>query len=95
MTGLSLKGLWQRIGDKEREIVARFVEQELDWQNIKNKASNFIFCLSRDDHAVDFEESFKYYKELFPDADFKIYENYGHFNHKKNIYEMPDILSII
>ena len=91
----NLKGLWAKISEEEKESIASFIEQELDWQKIKDSADDFVFYFSKDDYAVDFEENFEFYKKLFPDAKFKIYDNHGHFNHKNDIYEMPDILSEI
>lgn len=95
MEGHNLKSLLEKISDREKQIIAEFVEQDYDWNKIKAKVERLIFMYSDNDHAIQYDETLSYYQEIFPEAEFRIYQNYGHFNHKSNVFEMPDILRII
>lgn len=94
-TGKSLVGLLGKITETEKEAIIKFMNQKLDWDSLKSKSREFIFLLSKDDYAINFEESYSFYNKLFPSSDFKIYDSAGHFNHKAGIYEMPEVLDLI
>ncbi|MCA9382642.1 alpha/beta hydrolase [Candidatus Dojkabacteria bacterium] len=79
---------------EERRILNEFFEQQYDWDLINSKISNLHFFFSDDDFAVPID-AYDYYKEIFPEAEFKIFNNYGHFNRKNDIYTLPEALELI
>ena len=95
LSGDTLSGLFSRISDEEKQVLTEFAEQKFDWDKVENCAADITFLYSDNDHAVPYEETLKYYQPLFHNAEFKHYKNYGHFNRKADIYEMPDIIELI
>jgi len=93
--GKNLKSLLAKISEKDKKILHEFVEQEYDWEKIHKNVKKIIFCYSDNDYAVPYDESISYYKEIFPDAEYRTYKGYGHFNYKTDINTMPDIFEII
>jgi len=93
--GCNLESLWKKISDRKKDILTKFVEQDFDWDIIKSKIRNLNFFLLDDDFAIPYEETLPYYKSIFPKASFKTFKNYGHFNRRNNICELPEVLEII
>jgi len=89
------KQFTDKIDNIKREIFTQFVEQEYDWRLIASKIENISFFFSDNDYAIPYQETISYYKKKFPNALFKTFHNYGHFNYKSDISELPEILDII
>lgn len=86
--------LWKKVTGQEKESLKRFFEQELKFDLIESRVNQLHFFYSDDDYAVPFE-AHDYYNKRFPNAQFKTFHNYGHFNRKNDIYTLPEILEIL
>lgn len=86
--------LWEKIDGEEWALMEKFFNQDIDWNVINAKASNINFFFSDDDFAVPLE-AYDYYKNIFPDANFKVFHNYGHFNRKTGIFTLPEVLELL
>lgn len=76
----------------EASFVRNFVHQDFDFNTIKSKVKEFVFILSDNDHNVPYEETKKYFENIFPDAKFITLTQYGHVNEKAGITQLPQVL---
>lgn len=84
---------YNRPGDENQApFIRNFVHQNFDFDIIKSKVKEFVFILSDNDHNVPYEETKKYFQDIFPDAKFITLHNYGHVNEKAGITELPQVL---
>ncbi len=68
--------------DEERAIAKEWEETSIEWNNVKNKSSNFLCQFSDDDPYVFVEEAKKFKK--FLNADIVIEKKKGHFTETDN-----------
>lgn len=84
---------YNRPGDESQApFIRNFVHQNFDFEIIKSKVKQFVIILSDNDHNVPYEETKKYFQDIFPDAKFITLHNYGHINEKAGITELPQVL---
>ncbi|MBP9670258.1 alpha/beta hydrolase [Candidatus Woesebacteria bacterium] len=73
-------------------FIRNFVHQNFDFDIIRSRVKEFIFILSDNDHNVPYEETKKYFQNIFPEAKFITLHNYGHVNEKAGITDLPQVL---
>lgn len=90
----SVNYLLNKVSASEKEILLRFFNRIINWKNVNNNCAKIVIYLS-DDHVIPFTSTFEYLKEHLPNAKYVIKTDYGHFNEKKNIFQLPEVLNDI
>lgn len=84
---------YNRPGDESQApFIRNFVHQNFDFEIIKSKVKEFVFILSDNDLKAPYEQTKKYFENIFPNAKFITLHNYGHVNEKAGITELPQVL---
>ncbi|MFA6524803.1 MAG: leucine--tRNA ligase [Patescibacteria group bacterium] len=73
------------------EAIKKFADLKFNWKKIKQNVKKIVVYYSDDDPYVS-PESVDYYKKNIPEASFKLFRGKGHFNERKGITELPELL---
>lgn len=72
------------------EVAGPWIKSEIDWDNIRNKAYEFVAIFSTSDPYVPLREQELFKEEL--DAELMIIEGPGHLGGEDGLEELPEVL---
>ncbi|MFA6572923.1 MAG: leucine--tRNA ligase [Patescibacteria group bacterium] len=73
------------------DAIKKFADLKFDWKKIKQNVRKVVVYYSDDDPYIS-PESIDFYKKHIPEASFKLLPGKGHFNERKGIIKLPELL---